>query len=274
MGLLEDLKSEAERIRSEGERLTEAAQREAFYKANLRPKMLQALDYLNELLEQLKVVRPEVVGRYLLPGYSQPISATQALPKLTVDSGDNIQTLTLHTRYVATDLAFSVTPPTQADETRDFLLSGRYVFSDWPLREANGQLVGIRFSVAELAIPASVTIYADIENSCLLFYSKNMDGFQDHRDVVRADDMDAAWLDRLGHFLLGKGCSPVHLDIPPENREAIQQALKSEAIQRKYELAQADRIVMEQQENERLGSRVKLLVGSVKDRFSSKSRAE
>ena len=50
MGLLEDLKSEAERIRSEGERLTEAAQREAFYKANLRPKMLQALDYLNELL--------------------------------------------------------------------------------------------------------------------------------------------------------------------------------------------------------------------------------
>ena len=274
MGLLEDLKSEAERIRSEGERLTVAAQREAFYKANLRPKMLQALGYLDELLEQLKVVRPEVVGRYLLPGYSQPISATQALPKLTVDSGDNIQTLTLHMRYVATDLAFSVMSPTQADETRDFLLSGRYVFSDWPLREANGQLVGIRFSVAGLAIPASVTIYADIESGCLLFYSKNMGGFHDHRDVVRPEDMDAAWLDRLGHFLLGQGCSPAHLDIPPENREAIQQALKSEAAQREQELAQADRIVMEQQENERLGSRVKLLIGSVKERFSSRSRAE
>ena len=64
------------------------------------------------------------------------------------------------------------------------------------------------------------------------------------------------------------------LDIPPENREAIQQALKSEAAQREQELAQADRIVMEQQENERLGSRVKLLIGSVKERFSSRSRAE
>jgi len=141
---------------------------------------------------------------------SQPISATQTLAKLTVDSGGNIQTLTLHMRCVATNLAFSVQPLTQADETRDFLLSGRYVFSDWPLREANGQLVGMRFSMAELAIPASITIYADIDNSCLLFYSKNMDGFQNHREIVRAQDLDSVWLDRLGRHLLGQGRLPAH----------------------------------------------------------------
>ena len=174
---------------------------------------------------------------------------------------------TLHMRYVATDLAFSVLPLAQADETRDFLLSGRYVFSDWPLREANGQLVGMRFSVAELAIPASITIYADIENSSLLFYSKNMDGFQDHRDIVRPEDMDSAWLDRLGRYLPGQGRSPAHLELPGEHRSAIRKAMESEKIERERELAASDRIIMEQLENERLGSRVKLLLGSIKKSF-------
>jgi len=174
---------------------------------------------------------------------------------------------TLHMRYVATDLAFSVLPLAQADETRDFLLSGRYVFSDWPLREANGQLVGMRFSVAELGIPASITIYADIENSCLLFYSRNMDGFQDHRDIVRPEDMDSAWLDRLGRYLLGQGRSPAHLELPSEHRSAIRKAMESEKIERERELAASDRIIMEQLENERLGSRVKLLLGSIKKSF-------
>ena len=270
MGLLDELKDQAERIRSEGERQTEGARREAFYQSQLRPKMLHAFDYLNELLQQLNVVQPEVVAEFRVPGYAHPISAVQVLPRLTVDSSDNIKRLSLHMRYVATDLEFSVTPPTQADETRNFLLSGRHPFSDWPIRETNGEPIGLRFSISELAIPAQVTIYADIEHGCLLFYSKNMDGFHDHRDVVRPEDVDADWLDRLGRFLLGQGHSPAHLELPVENRAAIRRAIESENIQRKRELAATDRILQERLESERVGSRVKQLFSSIKSRLSNR----
>lgn len=274
MGLLDDLRNEAERIRSEGGRQSDEARREAYYRAKLRPVMLQALDYLNELLEQMRVVRPQVVAQYHLPGYPRPISAVQHLPKLTLDSGDNPRRLSLHIDYLATDLAFSVMSPAKADETRNFLLSGRQVFSDWPLREANGQLVGTSFSVAELTIRATVTILADAENGCLLFHSRNMDDLQVHRDVVRAEEVDPDWLDRLGRFLLGQGHSPAHLELPSENRAAIQQALESEKIQREYELAKADQILEEQLQSERIGTRVKNLLGSIRNRLSSGPNAD
>jgi len=74
MGLTDDLKDQAERIRSGGGRQSGEVRREAFYQSQLWPKMPQALDYLNELPGQL-----EGVARYRLPESSHLTSAVQGL---------------------------------------------------------------------------------------------------------------------------------------------------------------------------------------------------
>lgn len=268
MGLLDDLKNQAERMRADGEvRQSEQAQCEAYYQAQIRPALLRALDYLNELLEQVRVVQPQVHAEFHLPGHAKAIATLQAIPRLALDSRDNIRMLSLRTEYVASHLEFSVGPLIRAEETRDFLLASRQTFADWPLREASGQITGLRFAVAELSIPAAVTLLADIPNRRLMFHSANMGGFHDQRDALRPEQVDDAWLDRLGRYLLGQGISPVLFELPEEQRAALQRAVEMDRAQRERELAEANRIFHERQQRERLGPRVQRLLGSMKQRL-------
>lgn len=271
MGLLDDLKQEAERIRAEGEDdRSSQAQREAYYREAIKPALLRVLDYLIELLEQLEVIAPQIDGEFDLPGYRHTIQARQSLPSLILDSRDNIKVTGLSLQYTVDNLEFTVSPRDQAEDTRAFLNDSRQTFSDWPMRSIEGEIIGLHFSLARLQIPAFLEISADIDNQRIRFSSSNIRGFHQQVDYLSPDRIDAAWLDRLGRYLLGQGPSPVRLELPEEERAALQRMVEQDKAQRERELAEAERLLREEEEAARLPNRVRKLMDQVKVRLPFK----
>jgi hypothetical protein len=272
MDILNELKSQAEQIRACGEQdRSTAAKLETRYRAALKPALLGIYSYLNDLIDQLQVVRPEVQCDFRIPGVADPKTATQALPTLNVDSRDNIRLVSLRTTYSIRKLQFSASPLTRAEETRDFLLRGRHVFSDWPQRDPRGDIVGLHFSLDELVIAAGIDIAADIEAGTLRFVSSNMEGFENHSDPLPPEHVDGSWLDRLGRYVLAQGRSPMRLELPSGHRAALQQKLESDRAERERELAELDRAREESEAEERLSTRIQRLVDQARQRLAKRS---
>lgn len=271
MGLLDDLKQEAERIRAEGEESRSVqARREAFYRNETKPALLRILDFLIALLEQIEVIAPEIHGQFRLPGYRSEIQALQSLPSLILDSRDNIKTTGLSLKYTRDNLDFTVSPRDKADDTRAFLSEARQTFSDWPVRAIDGEIAGLHFSIARLQIPAFLEISADIDNQRIRFVSSNIRSFHRQVDYLSPGSIDEDWLDRLGLYLLGQGPSPARLELANEERAALQRMIEEEKAQRERELAEADRLLREEEEAARLSTRMRKLIDTAKDRLPFK----
>lgn len=272
MGLLDELKQEAERVRAKGEEdRSSQAQREAYYRQEIKPALLRVLDYLVELLEQLEVIAPEIHGEFQLPGYRHPIRARQSLPALILDSRDNIQHTGLSLKYTVDDLEFTVSPRDKAEETRAFLNDTRQTFSDWPMRSVEGEIVGLTFALARLQIPAFLEISADIDRHRIRFASSNIRDFQQQVDYLSPSAIDADWLDRLGRYLLGQGPSPVRLELPEAERAELQRKVAQEKARREQELAEAEQRLQAEEEEARLSNRVRRLMDQVKGRLPFKT---
>lgn len=268
MALLDELKRQAERVRAdEQSKLELQARQEAFYRADIRPAMQRIRDYLVELLDQLKVVQPEIRGEFGIPGRQAPVRALQSLPILTLDSRDNPRRLSLRLEYGVDNLRFRVEPRQDAEEARAFLDGAGQTFSDWPVRGPGDEIIGLHFAVDKFRVPASLEILADVEQQRLVFASVNIRSFHQQQDQLPPTAVDADWLDRLGLYLLGQGSSPVRLQIGDAERAALQRQVEEDRARRERELAEAERLAQEQEEAARLENRVRRLLGSIKDKL-------
>lgn len=268
MGVLDDLKREAERVRAqdEDERARRAGQ-EAFYRSDLKPAMLRIVNYLVELLNQLKVIQPEIRGQFQVPGCKTPVPALQSLPVLTLDSRDDITRASLRMEYGIDNLRFSVTPRPEAEEARAFLMEAGQEFSDWPVRAPGDEIIGLSFAIDRFRLPALLDIAADVEQGRLVFTSIDIRSFHHEKDFVTPDSVTGEWLDRLGLYLLGQGPTPVRLQLAEEARVELQRKVAQDRAQRERELAEAERLLREQEEAAKLHNRVRRLLGSVKDKL-------
>lgn len=275
MGLLDDLKEQAEQIRATGQaRQSSAEQCEAYYRDQTRPALARMLEYLNELLEQIRVVKPEVIGEFRIPGYQGVLPGMQALPVVNIDSRDNIKQINVGLGYLVSNQAFSITPIEAANEARDFLLGARYVFSDWPIRGQDGAVNGLRFTIGELRIPASIRIQADVEGQRLQFRSYNVRGFHDEVDWLRPEDVNDDWLDRLGRYLIGNGQNPQRLELAGEQRQRLQRMVEESRAERERELAERELELQRAEEQQRKSSRIHRLLDSVRERLPTRPDKE
>ena len=87
MGVIEDLKREAERRKQElSEEEACKVRKGAAYKNEIRPAMQAVFRYLNEMTEHLNFLKPEVGIRYTLPGYGEIRNLVQEDYRMAVDS--------------------------------------------------------------------------------------------------------------------------------------------------------------------------------------------
>lgn len=270
MGLLDDLKQEADRIRAEGEQhRSSQAQNEAFYREKIKPALLRVLDYQIELLAQLEVIQPEIRGEFAIPGLQRPLQLLQSLPTLSVDSRDNIKSTGLALEYAQDQLEFSVSPREAAEETRAFLDQQRQQFSDWPLRGVDGSISGLHFSVFTFRVPAFIELSADIDDQRIAFTSSNIRGYHQQVDYLHPDVIDSEWLDGLGRYLLDQGPSPFVQHLEEADRDHIRRRLAEEKAQREQELAEAEREAAKATEAARLSTRMNRLLDKARQRVDA-----
>lgn len=230
MGLLDDLKQQADSLRTaEADEAARLAEQEAYYQAVLRPAMLRALTYLDELVKHINYVQPERTLYYPLgPDRQKTIALEQGQYKLLIDSSDTPRQIDIRVAAKLTQAALYVIPD---------LASIRYYAEHLdayglPYHRqdtlTNAHKVEKATFTLEGPLQHAVRIQADAEQQCILILLRNFGraGVQRHR--FYPDKLDDTLLDRLGRVLLHDIDSlPVPTEVSDETREQLRRQLKA-----------------------------------------------
>jgi hypothetical protein len=227
MALLDDLKQEAERIRRDGvSPKTKQDLQQVFYETQIKPTLKRIYVYLNELREQLNVIKLDISSRYNIPG----IGTTDTLAKdyvVQIDSSSQVTQVGFRCTAAALELQRgTIGDDKTAEDLRNLLNSMKHSFTEFPVKGFSGSTVGIRFEFM-LNIPISVLFIADTPNQSIQMISTNFEGFKTWQHRVKPDKIDDMWLDKLGLYLVRRGPDPNTLTLSNEEREKIQRHLRS-----------------------------------------------
>ena len=207
MGLLDDLKKQAETVK------TQQNLQQTLREGNLQlveEKMRQAFQYLNELLKQLAVLKPVNPVVYTLPGIGDLKNLGYAesfidYRRRRINDRDYFDSILFYVRWGSGD-TFLVERdmPAAAQKVRDALFGLRLKFQEDEVRGQRGTAATWRFT-AQSAIVTDVTIEADHEQGRLLITGKNLERLGTDTFAVPAKDVNEALLEEFAKMLLGQG---------------------------------------------------------------------
>lgn len=228
MGILDELKLEADRVRKAKE-LEEAryAERVKIYQDEIRPRLLNIHRYLTELVKQLNVAEWAVMVSCQIPGIGKLENLKQGDYRITIDSLENPKKIAIHFACSASEeRKFQVTPKSSAEETSNFLDSQRVLYTEWPIREGqHRQIIGAMFQ-AKLRFNCSLTFEVDEDMSKIKITSHNFENFTDQQFRIAYQTIDDNWLDQIGQYLLRKIPQLGNLFSSDAERELIRQRLE------------------------------------------------
>ena len=228
MGLLDDLKGEAEQLQANAASdRSKVAQQEAYYREHTKPALLNVYRYLQELLEQLEILDKEVKADFLIPGY-KAVSAQQIARKININSLENLSHISLRITFAIDELQFSVMPLDKAGDTRKFFENHRMPFSDWPIRDNDNSISGLNFLVNNLEISGGIDLQADKASQQITMTAFNVQGFKHLKSKITVERIDQGWLDRLGHFVIGEIEDPNRTEVSDEFRSALREKMEAE----------------------------------------------
>lgn len=206
MGLLDDLKKQAEMVKTQ--QLSQTSLRDEAI-ALVEDKMKQTFHYLNDLLKQLAVVKPTNPMVYSVPGVGE-LSNLQFsesfidFRRKRLNDRDHFDVITFYVRWgsgenlvVERDMAVT------AQKVRDLLFSYNLKFTEEESKNARGLVANTKFTVQPVIV-TDVAIKADHENGRLLITAKNLLRLGRDDFVVPAGEIDDAMLEEFAKSLIGQ----------------------------------------------------------------------
>lgn len=234
MGILDDIKKEAERLRhlQEAEDELKTAQERSALVA-LRDRMVRIHRYLFELVDQLDVVGWEVSASYSVPGVGE-VEFTQGNYRIYIDNVNDPKRISLRFDCSVSDSQhYPVKPRAIADEFRKFLRSEQVPFTELPIRNG-AEVEGATFE-CRLRVLVSLLFETQESDFTVQVSTHNFEGLADERLQFHYQKIDDDWLDKLGHYVLRKDRRLSALDISDDVRLQIRQRLEEDNRRRMAE---------------------------------------
>lgn len=229
MGLLDDLRQQADSIRDSEEKLkAQQEQLEAWSRVEVIPKLTQIYSYLNELISHLGVIQPVIAVAYPLKGYGTLEKLAQGDYKLTADSRDDMSRVTLvFTCEGKGDVSFNVEGKPQVERLREHLVGCNMPFTSREYRDDRHNLISALFNV-EAKVPVLFNFKLAEDKTTINLSIRNFEGLGTRTYRLQPEQIDAQLLDQMGHYLLRTDNHFVRLDITEEEREKLRQRLSGE----------------------------------------------
>lgn len=205
MGLLDDLKKQADMVKTQ--QLNQNDMRDEALKA-VEAKMKQAFLYLNDLLKQLAVLKPENPLVFSIPGVGDLKGLRFAesfidYRKKRIDDREYFDTTSLFIRWQGADnLMVERDMPGTIQKVRDALWHYKIKFTEDEVRGARGTVERTRFSIPA-SIVTDVTIKAGHQDGNLLVSTKNLMRLDSDDFIIPAADVTEALLEDFARALLG-----------------------------------------------------------------------
>jgi len=219
MGLLDDLKKQADRVKSQ------QLDRETLHAGGLKTveeKMQQAFGYLSDLLKQLAIIQPPSPFIYALPSVGD-VALTYAdsfidYRKKRIEDRDVFDSIRFYVRWQGPQpFAIEHDMPGTVQRIREALLRYHLKFEETALRNQRGAVEGTRFDV-EIVTVSDVRIQADHQLARLNMVVSNLLRLGRDELAVPAADVSEAFLDDLGRCLLGQPSRLREYRVTPPSR--------------------------------------------------------
>lgn len=210
MGLLDELKQQAESLRQKQQVKRQLTQEEADQNLQfMHARFKDALHYWKELFDSLNVVKPVITRYYYLEGATKLENLLQCDYKaddrhLTVDQKDYTNTIVLRYHCVADrkiTIEKQMAPVVQ--RTRDYLWMHNLIFDLKETHNERGYVERGVFTVS-CQVPVLITIAAEIENLRVKITAKNLEKLGESVYVYDFDEFGKELQEELAKVILDK----------------------------------------------------------------------
>lgn len=205
MGLLDDLKKQAEIAKTQQSN-QQSMRAETVKLVNERAN--KAFQYLNDLLKQLVVLKPENPTVFYIPGVGEikGLGFGEAFidfRRKRVNEMDVYDTVSFFIKWTgATPMSLERDMPASIQKVRDALWAVGIKFTEEEVKNDRGSLVKTRFNVPA-AIVTDVVIRADYDAGRLVFATKNLARLGPEEFIVPAAEIDEGCMENFAKMLLG-----------------------------------------------------------------------
>lgn len=206
MGLLDDLKKQADMVKSQ--QLSQQSLLQESIKL-VEAKMHRTFIYLNDLLKQLAVLKPTNPTVYSIPGvgdFQNLVFAESFIDyrKKKIYDKDYYDVITLFIKWDSpTSLTVERDMPATIQKVTDVLWSYGLKFTEEKIKKPGGGFEKMKFTVPSV-VTCDMTIAADHDNCRLVVKGKHF--FRLGADELRipAGDIDEALLEEFAKMLIGQ----------------------------------------------------------------------
>jgi hypothetical protein len=219
MGILDDLKKEADnsRLAREQAQLRQEGL-DRIYQEGTRPALLRIHNYLLELTEQLCLVDWPVVIGFEFPGIGRIDNLAQSNYRISIDSQKEPKLIELRFDCTAPEeRRYNVMPKSAGDDACQFLTSQNVQFTDWAIRDANLDVIGLTIQ-CKLRVRVSLAFKSDLAGQGIRVTSYNFEGPGEKGFLASHRSINDDWLDKLGHYIVRKNESFGKLEISEDQR--------------------------------------------------------
>ena len=206
MGLLDDLKKQAEMVRSQ--QLSQQSILQESIKL-LEAKMHQTFLYLNDLLKQLAVLRPTNPMAYSIPGIGdiQNLEFAESFidyRKKKLFDKDYYDVITFFIKWASpASLSLERDMPATIQKVRDLLWNFGLKFTEEEIKKPGGGFQKMKFTVPS-TVTCDITIAADHDNGRLVVKGKHFLRLGADELRIPADDINEALLEEFAKMLIGQ----------------------------------------------------------------------
>ncbi len=205
MGLLDDLKKEADSLKDQESVRTQSLKANA---AAVDRALRKTFQYLNELFRQLNVVKPPCARSYDLLTVGKISGFTQVDYRIDYRTSqrDNME------HYESLAITFKRSKPEQLtvkreaeqiDRFRDLLWQNNLRFTSEPVRNDRRVVVSETFTIS-CDIVCGVEVVGDYETGAVRFKLKNVEDFGPTLYTLEPDSVSDQSLEELAKLLIGK----------------------------------------------------------------------
>jgi len=242
MGLLDDLRKQSTDLKkSRADDAAQQAELLAFYKANIHPAMATIYTHINELVEHLNYVKPEINVPYTLTASGIKKNLKQHSYKITTDSSELMQQIILI--FYCTDeepIEFDAENKKNVEKHIEFLQRHKLQYTSQQYKDDNHEVSYANFKL-DSKVKITILIEGDIQNSCIHLKFNNFQDLGLLKRDIKAEQVNEDFLDDIGKYLIRESFNFMKLDLSSKERQRLQQKLQQEKIRRKMEMLEAEK---------------------------------
>ena len=266
MGLLDDLKNQAETLRAQeqqgGDRSGDKSQ---YYAQEIHPRMKDIYGFLNEMVENLNFIKPETIVNYPIYPGGEKQAFRQGKYNLVIDSPQQIRDIKLTCKAeLDKPVKLRVKGEENVKKLFDILASYKIQAKRKDFNDKSYKLTHSDISI-EGPLNISIQFIANDDSSYIQLLLGNFEGPGVIKRNIDIKNINQDFLDKLGRYILREDTKLFALDISEKDKQAIREMVERERAKREQEIAEMERRAEEEKEEQKNGSGLRKLFKKIKD---------